>query len=167
MELGESIRGRGDITLVVCNADGSIAEERHERNLLCNAGLAVLAASVCYSGAADQQANLGGIPPTTYMYPMYGAVGTASPTPLVTDVALGAELARNVLSEASYSGGQVLYTFYFGTTASPWSLTECGVFLQAGSTSGSGQLLNHSVFSTVTKGAAQTLSMMVTFTFSN
>jgi hypothetical protein len=150
--------------------DGRLIDERVTPNLMCSAGYNQLVASVVWSAAQDVNAQMGGTAPTQVLYPVYGAVGSASPTPLSSDTQLGTELGRATLSEANYSALVAQFVFFYPTTASPWVMTECGVFVSGSSTATStlntGLLLNHAVFAGATKTAAQTATLLATFTFS-
>ena len=165
----ESLGMRGLMRLQV-HENGRLVDERVTPNLMCSAGYNQLVASVVWSAASDVNAQMGGTAPTQVLYPVYGAVGSASPTPLITDTTLGTELGRATLSEANYSGNQMILVFFYPTTSVPWVMTECGVFVSGSSTATStlntGLLLNHAVFAGVTKTATQTATLLATFTFS-
>jgi hypothetical protein len=64
----------------------------------------------------------------------------------------------------------MILVFFYPTTSVPWVMTECGVFVSgsaaATSVANTGLLLNHAVFAGVTKTAAQTATLLATFTFS-
>jgi|ERR1035437_272719 hypothetical protein len=153
--------------------NGRLVDERVTPNLMCSAGYYQLVACSAWSVAEDQSAAMGTPTPIQVLYPCYGAVGSASPTPLSTDVQLGAELGRAVVTESNYSGNQMTIMFFYPTSSSPWVMTECGVFVSSGAANGTattaantGLLLNHAVFAGVTKTAAQTATLLATFTFS-
>ena len=63
----------------------------------------------------------------------------------------------------------MIFVFFYPTSVSPWVMTECGVFVSGSSTATSvantGLLLNHAVFGAVTKTAAQTATLLATFSF--
>lgn len=165
MELSEQITMRGHVIVRVFDGDELVDQAEHD-NLICVNGLTVLTASMLWSAAQDQNANLGGLIPVANMYPVYGALGSSNTTPGASDTQLGAELGRSVISYASSSSGGLLLTFFYPTTATPWTIWEAGVFLTATSSANNGALLNHAVLTTsVTKGAAQTATLQATFNF--
>ena len=165
----ESLGMRGLMRLQV-HENGRLVDERVTPNLMCSAGYNQLVASVVYAAAEDVNAQMGGTAPTEMLCPVYGAVGSASPTPLISDTTLGTELGRATISEANYSGNQMILVFFYPTTSVPWVMTECGVFVSGASTAtaiaSTGLLFNHAVFASVTKTAAQTATLMATFTYS-
>lgn len=89
-------------------------------------------------------------------------VGVVTPA----DTALGTELARQVVIGGGSSSSPATWsvTFFYGTTATSWTVTEFGLFLNATSTAGSGLLLDHAIVPATTKGSTQTLTAQATFT---
>jgi|ERR1035437_508241 hypothetical protein len=161
--------GMHGLMRIQVHEDGRLVDERVTQNLMCSAGYNQLVASVVWSAAEDQNAAMGGTTPTQVLYPVYGAVGSASPTPAASDTKLGTELGRSTISEANHSGNQMILVFFYPTTSVPWVMTECGVFVSgsstATSTANTGLLLNHAVFAGVTKTAAQTSTLFATFSW--
>ena len=74
---------------------------------------------------------------------VYGAVGTSATPPGSGDTVLGSELARVVLATSSRLGNVVTLDFFFNSGQGNGTLTEAGLFLGAGSSGGSGNLLSH------------------------
>jgi hypothetical protein len=155
--------------LLVHDEDGRLVVEREHRNLICNAGVAQLAAATVWAAAQDQNLAMGSPLRPQVMYPIYGALGSSSTAASAADTQLGAELGRSVVADAGYSGSQILFTFFYPTSLVDWTITECGVFVSGASTAtssaNSGLLLNHVVFGAVTKTAVQTATLQASFTF--
>lgn len=169
LTLSEKVGVVGLMRLVVCDDRGRVVEEREHPNLICAAGVAQLSASIVWAAAQDQNVAMGSPLTPQTMFPIYGAVGSSSTAANSADAQLGAELGRVVVVEAASSGFQVLFTFFFPTTAIDWAITECGVFvsgsLTASGSANTGLLLNHSVFAAVTKTTVQTATLQASFTF--
>lgn len=119
-------------------------------NITCTAGLTAFAAALVWSGLQDQAANLG-VTTATYLTPLYGALGSGTGTPAIGDTALFSELGRETVGTGASSpatptiSALATWLFYFPSPASSWTVTEAGLFANAGSTAGSGTLLDHYV----------------------
>ena len=166
----ESVRATGRLVLTVFDGDGTVAERVEATNLMCNQGVYQLGTAVNWIAAEDQNVNMGSPLSPSFLYPIYGAVGSSSTAALATDTQLGSELGRAVVSNAGASGGLVVWSFFYGTTVSSWSITEAGVFVSggaatAGETANSGLLLDHTVFGAVSKTASQTATAVFSFQF--
>jgi hypothetical protein len=159
----------GRLVFRVYRPDGTVRDERRASNLMCVAGTTALASAINWSMAQDQNAAMGSPLSPANLYPIYGAVGSSTTAATVYDTQLGAELGRSVVSEATTSAGTVLLFFFFGTTASTWTVTEAGVFVSgtatATATANTGLLLDHTVFTAVTKTASETATAAFTFDF--
>lgn len=171
MELNSSggLRLSGHLALEVRRADGSLRERREGDNVVCTAGFTALAAALVWSGIQDQALNMGVTSPT-YLTPLYGAVGSGSGTPAASDTQLFAELGRQVVGAGASSpatpsvNALCTWLFYFPSPATPWSVTEAGVFANSASTPNSGTLVDHWAFSTpVPVPITDTLILQVAF----
>lgn len=171
---GLTINGR--LSLSVVDPDGNILDYREGNNTMCTAGLTAIVNSLVWAGIQDQAGNLG-VTTSTYLTPLYGAVGSGSTTPTAADTLLTAELARVTVSAGSSTPAtptipaQAIWTFYFPTPATNYTVAEAGVFANATSDNSSlataGILLDHWVFSpTVTVTNPNTLILQASFNLS-
>jgi len=111
---------------------------------------------VCQNGKVVLARWLNGENPS--LGPVYGAVGTGVGTPAATDIALFSELARVLLASNTRSSNVVTMDFFFNSSQANGTLTEAGLFLQAGSAANSGQLLSHVLISE-SKTSTMTMTM--------
>jgi hypothetical protein len=150
----EPLSVKGHLKLYVVDAQGNVVDERDGYNVVCTTGWTVLAQAMVWSGIEDQALNLGVTSPT-YLTPLYGAVGSGTGTPLKSDTALEAELARTTVgagaSTPATSTVAALSTwlFFFSTPPTTWSVAEAGVFANATSETNSGAMIDHWQFSPV------------------
>jgi hypothetical protein len=157
-------------TAAVLNPPAAVVVDRREGdNVMCAVGLTTIAAAMVWSGIQDQAANLGVTTPT-YLTPLYGAVGSGSGTPTVTDVQLFSELGRQVVTSGASTpatgtiSAQTTWLFYFASPATNWTVTEAGVFANAFSSANSGSLLDHWAFSpSLTVTTANMLILQASF----
>lgn len=134
--------------------EAQVHDRREGDNVMCTNGVTVLAAALVWSGIQDQAANLG-VTSSTYLTPLYGAIGTgtAPVTVAASDTALAVEASRttvgagaSVPSTASIPA-QLTWLFYLPQPSVALTVSEAGVFLNASATAGSGTLLDHWAFS--------------------
>lgn len=163
-----NISMHGRLKLTVVKPDGSIRQEVEGDNVMCVNGVTAIAAALVWSGIQDQATNLGVT--STYLTPLYGAVGNGAATPANTDTQLVAELGRvTVGAGASVPStttlpGQVTWLFYFSQPSVTWTITEAGVFADASSTVNSGIMLDHyAVSPNVTVPTTDTLILQASF----
>lgn len=149
---GEGLRLEGRLSLSVVDADGNEVERREGYNVVCTTGYTVIAQAMVWSGIQDQASNLG-ITTSTFLTPLYGAVGSGSGTPVKSDTQLFSELSRTTVG-AGASGpatstvpGLSTWMFFFPNPSSPWTVTEAGVFANATGTANSGSMIDHWAFS--------------------
>jgi hypothetical protein len=151
------------------------AEQIHDRcegdNIMCTAGVTMLAQALVWSGIQDQAANLGVTSPT-YLTPLWGAIGdgTAPVTVAASDTQLAAEVSRTTVGDGasvpstSSIPAQLTWLFYFPQPASTWTLTEAGVFVNASGTTNAGTLLDHWAFSpTISVPTTDTVLLQASF----
>lgn len=132
-----------NVSLVLRDEDGFVKDERSLHNLICTAGKnTVLAAT----GAEYLNQY------------KYIAIGTGTTAAAIGDTALQTEVARNISTASNPTAAQLQFTYTFPAGTGTGSITECGL-LDATS---SGNLLNHLVFSAVSKGALDTLAVTIT-----
>lgn len=163
----------GHLSLLVVTPDGEVIDRRDGDNTMCTAGLTAIVNSLVWSGVQDVAANLG-IPSGTFLTPLWGAVGSGSTAATAADVLLTAELARVTVGAGSSTpatptiAAQAIWTFYFPTPATSYTVAEAGVFANGSSSNASvataGTLLDHWVFSpTVTVTNPNTLILQASF----
>ena len=168
-------RHRGDAALMMRPPDSAITDRREGSNIMCTAGLTVLAQALVWSGIQDQAANLG--VGSTYLTPLWGAVGSGSGTVAASDTALFAELGRQTVGAGasvpatSSLPSQLTWLFYFPQPSVSWTVTEAGVFANGSSNDSSlataGVLLDHWAFSpTLTVPITDTLILQSSFSIS-
>lgn len=168
-----SIHGR--LSLTVLDPDKNVVDYREGDNIMCTNGVTAIANALVWSGIQDQAANLGVTSPT-YLTPLWGAVGSSTTAPTAADTLLGAELARvtvgagSSLPATATIPAETIWTFYFPSPATSYTVGEAGVFAN-GSSNGAtvataGILLDHWVFSpTITVTNPNTLILQAAFNF--
>lgn len=90
------------------------------------------------------------------------AIGTSSTAAAAGNVALGAENARVALDSSGAAGAVVTYAATFPAGTGTGTITEAGIF----NASSSGVLLCRTVFSAISKGASDSLTITWTVTVS-
>lgn len=168
MDVGDGLRVIGCLTLSAYR-DGRLVRQATVHNTPCLAGLNDLAAAVGWAGAQDQAALIGA--QSAFLTPLYGALGTGSGTPALTDTELFAELTRSTVSAVASSplsdGAATIFQFQFPVNTLNYSITEVGLFTLASVTPNSGDLLDHALVSptfTWTAGETLTLAAQLGFT---
>lgn len=151
--------------------EAEVHDRRSGPNIMCTAGVTMLASALVWSGIQDQAANLGVTTPT-YLTPLWGAVGngTAPVTVAASDTALAAEASRVVVGAGASVPAtaslpaQLTWLFYFPQPSSALTLTEAGVFVNASGTAGAGTLLDHWAFSpTISVPTTDTILLQASF----
>jgi len=175
--MGEStITVSGKLSLTVFRPDGSVRDRREGDNIMCLAGKTVLASALVWSGIQDQASNLG-ITTSTYLTPLWGAVGSGAGTVANTDALLFNELGRQTVGAGAFSpatasiSAQVTWLFYFPAPATAWTVTEAGVFANGTSSNATvaqaGTLIDHWAFSPpLSVPTTDTLLLQATFSIS-
>lgn len=145
----ETLNVKGNLHIVIRDANGNIKEEREEKNLVVTAGLGYIASRMV--GTAS-----------TVMSHM--EVGTNSTAAAAGDTTLGAAVAgsRTSLSSFTASGAVATAVATFGPGVGTGALTEAGIF----NASSGGAMLCRTVFSVVNKGAADSMTITWTITVS-
>lgn len=172
-EAGGLLAINGRLSLTVVDPDGNVVDKREGDNTMCTAGLTAIVNALVWSGVQDQAAALG-IPSATYLTPLYGAIGSGTTPATAADTLLTAELARVTVGAGSSTPAtptipaQVIWTFYFPTPATNYTVGEAGVFAN-GSNNGAtvataGTLIDHWVFTpTITVSNPNTMILQATF----
>lgn len=142
----------GHLKLTVRNECGRVVDEREGDNVICTTGFTAIAAALVWSGLQDQATNLG-ITTSTYLTPLYGALGSGAGTPVKSDTQLFSELGRTTVSgggstpATSTIAGLSSWLFFFSNPPTNWTVTEAGIFAGATSTANSGSMVDHWSFS--------------------
>jgi hypothetical protein len=129
-----------------------VRERREGDNIMCTTGWTALAAAMVWSGVQDQAANLG-LTSSTFLTPLYGAVGNGSGTPAKADTQLFAELSRQTVGAGASSpatssiAAECTWLFYYPSPTVGWTVTEAGLFALASPTANSGSMVDHWAFS--------------------
>jgi hypothetical protein len=144
----------GKVDIMLYDEDGNIKDERHFDNLIVDSGFEGVAYEIApHNGAATTG-------PWNYI-----AIGTGSTAPAAGDTALVSELARLQDGTATYSttsGKQLQLQVSFGPGQGTGNIAESGLF-NAGI---GGDMLARQTFSTISKGASDTLNVTWTITLS-
>lgn len=133
-----------DLHIVLRGPDGKIKDERKIKNTVTTAGK---------NAAADQL-----LLSPTLNKPTHMAIGTGTPS----GTALGTELDRNALTSKTRSNAVVTMVGDWAAGDGTGAITEAGVF----DASSIGNMHLSQTFSVVNKGAADTLAISWTWTFS-
>jgi hypothetical protein len=141
-----SIEIVGTIEIVLRDADGNVKDTRKVKNIVTNAGRALVVDRL--QGASPAVCD-------------YIAIGTNSTAAAAADTTLGAEAARaqGALTQPDAYTDRCTYTFAAGTGTG--TITECG---RLNSNSG-GTLMGRQVFTGIVKGAGDSLQITYDFTY--
>jgi hypothetical protein len=148
--ISENLKPTGQLKIVVTDKNGKIKEERLEKNLVVDAGLGYIAARMTDTSQPTDMSHM--------------AVGTDSTSAASGNTGLGSEAARVALTggEGSPSSNTIVYVATFGAGTGTGALTEAGIFNAASG----GTMLCRTVFSTVNKGADDSITITWTITIS-
>jgi hypothetical protein len=145
----ENLKLSGQLNIVLKDKAGNIKEERVEKNLVVNAGLAYIASRMTGTSKAVMSHMALGSGTTA---------AAASQTDLVT--LLGAREALDSSTITGSNNQQVAYVSAFEAGDATGAVTEAGIFNAASS----GDMLCRTVFSVVNKAADDTMSVTWTIT---
>lgn len=148
METGD-VKVKGSLVLTLRKANGAV-EVRRKDNIIVSTG---------FDAICDSLGNAGARPAVFG----YIALGTGTDTPVSSQTALVAELARQAATYAHVAGTQVMT---FSSTFTPGlgtgAITEAGVF----NAPSAGIMLDRVTFSVINKGENDTLTAQFQFTLS-
>lgn len=137
----ENVKLSGELCIEVRRADGSLKETRTVKNLVVNAGLALMASRL------KDNTTL----PVSHM-----ALGQGVAAALAADTALGVEVGRSALSSPpTLTGGSISYSATFPGGVATGPVTEAGLFNSAVG----GAMLCRTKFGVVTKEATDVMSV--------
>lgn len=143
--LKETPKASGTLEIVLRDKDGKVKDQRKVKNLVVDTGLSYIADRM--ADAAESAMS-------------HMAVGTNSTTAVAGDTALGTEAGRVTLTSTTQTNEDVVYVATFSAGTATGALTEAGIL----NASSGGTLLCRTVFSTVNKGASD--SLQITWTVS-
>lgn len=157
----EGFHLRGNVDLVLYDKDGSIKDERHIDNMIVDSGFEGIASRIApHDGAIN--------PSSPYNYIGLGTSSTAASaaqTSLVSELPTGSSYSRQQDSQATYlttSGKQLILSVVFPQGQATGTINESGLF----NASTGGDMLARQTFSTINKGASDTLTVTWTITLS-
>lgn len=147
MDMQSSIKVTGALKVTVTNKDGIIVEERNIPNLVVTAGKTHIASRMVGTSSGVMS---------------HMAVGTDNTSPAAGDTTLGSEAGRVAVTSYTSSTNTVTAVATFPAGTGTGALVEAGLF----NASSSGDLLCRTTFSTVNKGASDSVSITWTITVS-
>lgn len=142
-----NIKLSGRLNVVLLDANGNKKDERNINNLVVTDGLEFIASRMTGTGDAIMS---------------HMALGSGATAAAAGDAGLGSELGRVALTDDAVSGSSITYSATFGAGESTGAVTEAGIFNNATG----GTLLCRTVFSTVNKGASDSLAVTWTVSIS-
>jgi hypothetical protein len=144
----DTLKLKGELTIVVKDKDGKVKEARKENNLVVNAGLTYICSRMVSTSATAMS---------------HMAVGSGTTTPSGTQTDLVSTLGvREPLDSSTSSSNTVTYTSSFEAGDGTGAITEAGIF----NASTGGTMLCRTTFPVVNKGANDTMSITWTITLS-
>jgi hypothetical protein len=151
MNLVETPKMRGELTIVVKDSSGAIKEKREVPNLVVNTGLAYIISRMV--GTAKSVMS-------------HMALGSGTTAAAPGDTALESQLGSRVALDSTTITGsddeKVVYVSTFGAGAGTGAVTEAGIF----NNSSGGDMLCRTVFAVVNKAADDTMEITWTITLS-
>lgn len=145
----ETLKTTGELKIVVRDSNGNIKDERHEKNLVVNAGLDVLADRMKATPTKGAMSHMG--------------VGTSTTAAAAGQTALITQLGTRVsLDSTTVTNNAIEYvaTFPSGAATHSGALTEAGIF----NASTAGDMLCRTTFAAVNKGDDDTVTITWTVT---
>lgn len=142
----EIVTLRGELLAVLSGPDGKVRARIRRRNLIVTVGK---------NHMADQMSDSG----ETAM--SHIAIGTGTTAPVVGNTTLETEVARAALDSKTQNNNVVTYVATFGAGVGTGAITESGILNAAAA----GTLLNRVTFAVINKGAADSLQLTFTVTY--
>lgn len=137
----DTLKIRGDLIIVKTDGDGN-TETYHHKNLVVNTGKDYIA-----SRMSSNTANI-----MSHM-----AVGTGSTAAAVGQTLLVTEIARVPLTSQTVTSNSITYVASYPAGTATGTLQEAGIF--NGGTTAANTMLCRTVFSSVAKGAADSITI--------
>ena len=146
----ETLKPTGKLNIVLRDKNGKIKEELNVDNLVVTTGLNYIAARMTDTARPTDMSHM--------------AVGSDATAATLGNTTLGTELGRVALTggEGAPSTNTIVYTATFGAGTGTGALTEAGVL----NASSGGTMLCRTTFSTVNKGADDSVTITWTVTIS-
>ena len=138
--LKEKPKATGTLEIVLRDQNGNVKDQRKVNNLVVDTGLAYIADRM--ADAAESAMS-------------HMAVGTGSTAAASGDTTLETEAGRVALTSTTQTNEDVVYVATFSAGTATGALTEAGILNAASG----GTLLCRTVFSTVNKGASDSLQI--------
>ena len=148
MKAQEFLHPKGELDIVILDADGNTKEKIHINNLVVQTGRNFIADRIISSSNFD---------PMTHM-----AVGEDSTAVALSDTALLDELYRQAFDSATRSDNVVTFITTYAPGDATGAITEAGIFNAASG----GTMLCRTQFAVVNKAAADTMIITWTVTIS-
>jgi hypothetical protein len=142
----EIVTLRGELLAILRGPDGRVRERVRRSNLIVTVGK---------NHMADQMSDSG----ETAMSHL--AIGTGTTAPVVGNTTLETEIARAALDSKTQNNNVVTYIATFGAGVGTGAITEAGLLNAAAA----GTLLNRVTFAVINKGAADSLQLTFTVTY--
>lgn len=158
---GESFQVKGNVDIILYDKSGKVKDERHFDNLIVDSGFEGVASRI-----APHDGSINPSSPFNYIGLGTGSAPVAaSQTSLVSELPFGAGYSRVQDSQATYSttsGKQLGLSVVFTPGQATGTINESGLFDAASG----GDMLARQTFSTINKGASDTLTVTWTITLS-
>ena len=148
MKAQEFLHPKGELDIVILDADGKTKEKIHINNLVVQTGRNFIADRIISSSNFD---------PMTHM-----AVGEDTNAVDLADTALGNELYRQTFDSATRTNNVVTFVTTYAPGDATGAITEAGIFNAASG----GTMLCRTQFNVVNKAAADTMIITWTVTIS-
>jgi hypothetical protein len=145
----EELQPEDNVKIELRGPDGELKQEETIHNLVTTVGKTGVAECLLAS-------------PSSPGKPTHMAIGTGGGGPAAGDTALTTELDRNALTTKTRSGAVVTMVGNWAAGDGTGAITEAGIF----DASSSGNLYVRAVFSSISKGASDTLAITWTLTVS-
>ena len=157
----ENFHLRGNIDVVLYDKLGSVKDERHIDNMIVDSGFEGVASRIApHDGSIN--------PSSPYNYIAVGtgsAAVSASQSALISELPIGPSYSRQQDAQATYtatSTKQLILSVAFPAGQATGTINESGLFNAATG----GDMLARQTFSTINKGASDTLTVTWTITLS-
>lgn len=141
-----NINQEWNVEIVLRGEDGKVKETRNVHNTVVTAGKNHIADQLSSSPSGSAMSHM--------------AIGTNSTSVTAGDTTLGTELDRNALTSRTDSSNVVTYVGDWAAGDGTGAIVEAGIF----NNSSGGTMLARTVFSTINKGASDTLQITWTLT---
>ena len=159
----EQVQAKGKVSIVLTDENGNIKDERNIDNMVVTIGKNHFTMKTL--GYLGSTGSSGGATISNTMSHM--AVGTLNTAAATGQTTLATEIARvafpvgtPTLATTTTTGDSIQYVATFAATVGTGALVEAGIF----NASSAGNMLCRTVFSTINKGASD--SMTITWTVS-